>query len=133
MIALESISFADLVEGEFGTTIQLTQFDFDLGVDCFASVKFDILVAEITFLEGEEIALDLHPGDVYVSFQITADGEGTGYDIVVNDLGIRDVQQATDDGTQFLSIGLANPIFGSTGSFSPENARLKVSTAQSEP
>ncbi len=67
MIALESISFADLVEGEFGTATQLTQFDFDLGVDCFASVKFDILVAEITFLEGEEIALDLHTGDVYAA------------------------------------------------------------------
>ena len=77
--------------------------------------------------------LDLYTGEVYASFQVTADGEGTDYDIVLNHLGRRDMQRAIDDGEQFFSVSLANTSFDSGGYFSPNNAKLIVSIVQSEP
>jgi hypothetical protein len=77
--------------------------------------------------EGEAIASDLHTGNVYASFQVSGAGEGTGYEIALNDFGIGDLQAAVGRGEQFFSIGLANVSFDDLGYFTPANASLRAS------
>jgi len=93
------------------------------------TTPFDRLIVDRDPLdaEGEQIAEDLHTGDVYASFVVTADGEGTRYDIALNNDAIDDLQAAINRGDQFFSIGLANASFNTAGFFTPGDATLEVS------
>jgi hypothetical protein len=105
---------------------------FPLTINIYdVTTPFDRLIVDRIPIDakGEQIAEDLHTGDVYASFVVTADGEGTRYNSALNDDAIDDLQAAINRGDQFFSIGLANASFNATGFFTPGDATLEVSVS----
>jgi hypothetical protein len=83
--------------------------------------------------EGNAIAADLHSGNVYATFAISAAGEGTTVDVELGQTAIRDLQAAINGGQQFFNIGIANTVFDANGYYQADSAQLIVVNAVPEP
>jgi hypothetical protein len=133
-----SFDISSLTRAQIGGTVfRFTQLDttntifFPLTINIYdVSTSFDRLIIPRNPLgqEGEQILMDLSTGAVYASFEVTADGEGKSYDVPLNDVAIRDLRNAVDNGGHFFGIGLANVILDVSGYIRLGNPELRIST-----
>ena len=83
--------------------------------------------------QGNAIADDLHSGNVYATFLISAAGQGTTVDVELGQTAISDLQAAINGGQHFFNIGIANTVFDANGYYEADSAQLIVVNAVPEP
>lgn len=91
------------------------------------STQFDRLIIDRIPIdaEGEAIALDLHTGRVYQSFQAAA-AEGSTYQVALNEAAIADFGTAIRRGRQYFSVSMAGAPFTDFGYFTALNGTLSA-------